>query len=95
MDATEKIFKNLLRDGIDDDIFVCAKNDLLSSVICATETSNGKANYHIKGLLNGSYNSIDSKLTRIREVTVDNCNDMVHKLLDKDNHCWVALYPEK
>jgi predicted Zn-dependent peptidase len=95
MDATERIFKDVLRDGIDEDIFICAKNDLLSSVISGTETSKGKANYHVKGILNGNYNSIDSKLTRLREVTVGNCNDLMHKLLDKDNHCWVALYPEK
>lgn len=93
IDESEKILKDVISNGLDKDIFECAKTDYLSSILRSTETSAGKAMHLIKHLLVFKQADLEDNLRRIRAVTRDECNVVAKEILDVQYN-WTVMNPK-
>jgi predicted Zn-dependent peptidase len=90
---SEKVLQEIMKNGLDDNIFECAKTDYLASVLRHTETSVGKAMFLNKRLLIHKSASIESVVNKIRKVTRQDCNELARKILDKEYN-WAVMNPK-
>lgn len=93
MDECEKLITDVRINGLDDDIFECAKTDTLASVYRDTETSAGKAKALIAQYLNGKEDSLEDEIADIKAVTIEDCNRVVKTLLDQQFN-WTIMNPK-
>ena len=91
---SEKVLKDVIDNGIDQNIFECAKTDYLSSVLRQTETSAGKAMYLNKRILIYKDASIEASINKIRLVKREDCNELAKKVLRNQYH-WAIMNPKK
>jgi predicted Zn-dependent peptidase len=94
IEECEKVLRETVKSGLDEDIFECAKTDYLAAVLRRTETSEGKAMYLVKKLLVTRGGSVEDVLDRIRAVTIKGCNDLIPRLLDVQYN-WAMMVPKK
>ena len=90
---SEKVLKDVVDNGLNEDIFECAKTDYLASVLRHTETSEGKANTLITKILCRKNPSIEDALAKTRKVTRDDCNDLAKIYFRKQFH-WAVMNPK-
>jgi predicted Zn-dependent peptidase len=90
---SEKVLQSVMKDGLDKDIFECAKTDYLSSVLRNTETSAGKAMRLSSEILVFDNASIEDSLTKIRAVTREECNELAKKALN-NQYNWTVMNPK-
>ena len=90
---SEKILKDVRINGLDDNIFECAKTDYLSSVYRQIETSEGKARFLTKKLLVYKTASIEDIINDIKAVTKDDCHKVAKKLF-KQEFRWAVMNPK-
>ena len=93
MTESEKVLQDVIKNGLDENIFECAKTDYLSTVLRQTETSAGKALYMTKKLLFNKNASLEDSLAKIRSVTMEECNELAKKLLDVQYN-WAVMNPK-
>ena len=94
MIESENVLKDVLKNGIDKNIFECAKTDYLSKGLRGIETSSGKAIFLLRRLLLNINGDIESCLNKIRNVTIEDCNEVAKKVLNNQWH-WVVMNPKK
>ena len=92
MEEAEKILDDVIKNGVSEDLFQCAKIDLLASTMRQTETSYGKAYYVLKRYLNGGRGSVDERIARINDVKIGTCNQLAEKLLSQ--RYWSVMIPK-
>jgi len=92
MRESEKVLKDVVKNGIDKDLFTCAKMDVLSSLLRRVETSQGKASLLLNRLLYGKEGSVEGITRMVSRVNLKQCNDMVGLLDTKYN--WAVMIPE-
>ena len=90
---SEKILKDVMVNGLDENIFNCAKTDYLADVLRAVETSEGKARNILKKILIYKTASIEESIAKIRNVTREDCNDLAKKVFDTQFH-WIVMNPK-
>ena len=93
IDESEKILKDVQKNGIDKDIFECAKTDYLVSILRRTETSAGKANYLSQKLLYYKEANVEDGISKIRSVTIEDCNNIAQEILNKQYN-WAVMNPK-
>lgn len=94
IEECEKVLKNLIKNGLDKNLFQCAKTDYLSSILRQTETSSGKALFLTKRLLVLKEGCIEDVLMKIRDVKLKDCNNIIERLLDVPYN-WAVMNPKK
>jgi predicted Zn-dependent peptidase len=94
IEESEKVLKEVMKNGLDQNIFECAKTDYLASVLRHTETSVGKAMYLVNKLLVNKKGNIEDIVKGIREVKIENCNKLAEKLLNQQYN-WAVMNPKK
>ena len=90
---SEKVIREVMQNGLDDNLFECAKTDYLASVLRHTETSVGKAMFINKKLLVHKSASIEDTVNEIRKVKRQDCNELARKILDKEYN-WAVMNPK-
>ena len=80
---TEKIIYGVMKDGIEKDVFECAKNSVLSEILRQTETAAGKAGYIIKRVFFNRPLIFRDNIERIKGARLEDCNELAKKLLDQ------------
>jgi predicted Zn-dependent peptidase len=91
---SEKVLKDVMDNGLDKDIFECAKTDYLSSILRQTETSVGKAMYLSKKLLIYKNASIKETIKKIRAVKIEECNELAKQVLSVPYN-WAVMNPKE
>jgi len=94
IEECEKVLRNTIKNGLDKDIFECAKTDYLSTILRSTETSTGKAMYLTRKLLINKEGNLEDSLKEIRAVKIKDCNKIIGKLLDVPYN-WAVMLPKK
>ena len=94
IEECEKVLKNVIKDGLNQDIFECAKTDYLSSILRQTETSTGKAMFLAKRLLFYKEGNLEDSLKKIRAVKLKDCNSIIEQLFDVPYN-WAVMNPKK
>jgi len=93
IEEANKVLKDFMRDGLDDNIFECAKTDLLAQFLRMTETSFGKLGCLSKRYLTGEEGHIEDIIKDLRAVRIEDCNVVVEKLLAQDYN-WAVMLPK-
>jgi len=91
IEETEKIIKSTRKNGIDKNLFECAKIDQISSLLRHIETSKGKAEGFLKRYLFGNYISVEEYIKSSRSVTLKDCNRVAERILNVDKCYWAVL----
>jgi predicted Zn-dependent peptidase len=92
IDEVEVILTDVAKNGIDEDLFRCARMDMISSILMSTESSMGKLSIFTKPYLFGIPNTLETLLEGIRNVTVNDCNE-VAKMVLLAPHNWAIMNP--
>jgi len=93
IEEVEKIIDNVIKNGIDKDIFDCAKTDHLSSILRSTETSAGLGCFMMNRLLKYKKGNVEDTLAKIRAVKLEECNELV-KTLFSQPMSWTVMIPQ-
>jgi len=94
IEESEKVLADVIKNGIKEDTFNCAKMDIISSTLRMTETSYGKAAYYLKKSLFDNFDREDS-IDRVKKVTLADCNNAIDRIFNKDNeHKWCVMVPK-
>ena len=93
---SEKICQDTMKNGLNKDVFECAKTDYLSSLLRVTETSAGKAHYLSRKFLfyKNTSVSMEESVKNIRNVTIEDCND-VAKISLNNQYNWAIMISKK
>jgi len=94
IEECEKVLKKVIKNGLDEKIFECAKADYLSSILRQTETSTGKAMFLTKRLLYYKEGNLEDVIKKIRAVKLKDCNKIIDELLDVPYN-WAVMNPKK
>jgi len=93
MEESTKVIQNAMKNGINKDIFECAKIDLISTILRSTETSMGKASYIFRKHLFGKSSEVSEDVEKIRNIKIETCNQLVQKLFSVEP-VWALLKPK-
>jgi len=93
IEEAEKVLDDVIKNGIDEEIFECAKIDYLALIMRQVETSFGKAQYVLKRYLEGKGGTVEERINRIRGVKRETCNELAAKLLTERN--WAVMIPKE
>ena len=91
IDETDKLFNRIKKDGIDKELFDCAKNSVSASILRSVETSRGKAGFLMRRVFFDNPITIDEYIEKIQGVTIKNCNLLAEQLLNSDKVKWAAM----
>jgi predicted Zn-dependent peptidase len=94
IEACEEVVKDVLDNGLDDDIFECAKTDLLAKILRLTETSYGRLHYLVKSYLIGKTTTLEEVAAEVRGITKEQCNEAAKKILDQQYN-WAVMLPKE
>lgn len=95
IDETEKIFEKICQNGLDKDLFECAKNSVSSAILRSVETSKGKASFLMKRIFFGQPITAEDYVGRIKSVTLASCNEVTNAILNKDKVKWAIMVEDK
>lgn len=94
IEECEKVLRKVIKNGLDKNLFECAKSDYLASTLRQVETSTGKAMYLTKKLLYYKEGCIEDPLMKIRGVKLKDCNKIIEQMLDVPYN-WAVMLPKK
>lgn len=94
MVESEKLIRKNINNGLNKDVFECAKTDCLSGVLRSTETSSGKATFLARRLLVNKTASLEEYIQKLRKVTIEDSNDAMREFMDTDYY-WAMMNPKK
>jgi len=92
VEEAENILDDVIKNGISEELFQCAKIDHLGGIMRSTETSFGKASFMTKRYLYGGTMNISDKIEKIKSVKIEDCNALAGKLLTERN--WAVMVPK-
>jgi len=92
IEASEEVLNGVKKNGIDKDLFECAKIDYTSLIYRKTETSSSKAMFMVKNCLVDKKGDVEGSLNLIDKVTLDRVNGLASKLLDAPYN-WAVMVP--
>jgi len=93
MEESEKVIKDVVKNGLDQNIFDCAKTDYLALILRGTETSAGKAHYLVNKYIYGKRDTVEEVIEKIRDVKIETCNELAGRLLNVDYN-WAVMNPK-
>lgn len=93
MDESEKVLRKVIKSGIDQDTFDCAKISYLASIFRTLETSEGKAMFMSRKLLFYGEGQIEDAVNKVKKITLKKCNEMVEKFI-KTQYNWAVMNPK-
>ena len=94
MEESEKVIAETIKNGLDKDLFECAKTDRLGHILRATETSSGKAQYLLKRyLFTDSKETFEESIADMRSVNIEDCNSIIEEMFS-DKHIWALMNPK-
>jgi len=93
IDETDKIIVDMITNGIDDDLFECAKNTSLSSFLSGTESSSAKAMFLSKKLLTRENTSIEKETKKLKSVTKKQALKAFEEVFTGKKH-WAIMVPK-
>ena len=94
VDESEKVIAGLIKNGLDEEMFNCAKIDRLGNVLRATETSSGKAKYLLKRyLFTDSEKTFEESIDDMRAVTIEDCNNIIEEIFSS-KYIWAVMNPK-
>jgi predicted Zn-dependent peptidase len=82
-DSVDKMFNRVSKEGIDNNIFECAKMSLISNVAKNSETSEGLA-HNYKSFFEGEIDMND-KLKQIEKIKIEDCNLLLKETIGQKN----------
>ena len=85
--------KDVVKNGINKELFTCAKMDTLSSLLRRTETAHGKVSLLANKLLDSGEGNVEDVINKIKNVNIAQCNSVAGILDAKYN--WAIMLPEK
>jgi predicted Zn-dependent peptidase len=91
---SEKVLKDVMVNGLDEDAFECAKTDYLADVLRQIETSEGKAKFITKRVLIHKRVAIEDTISKLKKVTRDDCNELAKQSFSKQYH-WAVMKPKE
>jgi len=94
IEEAEKILDDVVKNGIDEDLFECAKVDYLASVMRNTESSMGKASFSLNRCLFGKKFQIEDGIKAIDAVTRDTVNQLAERIFTQHRY-WAVMVPEE
>ena len=94
MDECEKVINDVKENGIDQDLFECAKTDTLASMYRSTETSSGKARELFAQYLDGNRDGLEKTIEDIKAVTIEDCNRVAKRLFFDNQFNWSVMNPK-
>jgi len=89
---TEKILKDVIANGISEELFQCSKEDELAALIRGTETSAGLASALMDKYLIGDYTHLEDSIAKLKKVTIEDCNELAKDLLNQQYN-WTVMVP--
>jgi len=92
IDESEKIMDYVLRNGVNEELFECAKADLLSRYLRSNETAMGRLMFFSSSYMSGELHSLEDTLEKIRNVSLSDCNEVSQKLFNGVRN-WAVMYP--
>jgi predicted Zn-dependent peptidase len=92
IDETNKIIKNVIKNGFSQDLFECAKNSLLTDILRSTETSSGRGFAYVKKIILGDMDA-PSIIDQIKDVKLEECNEVI-KLIGENTGTWASMSPK-
>jgi len=92
-EESEAIFKDVINNGISEDLFECAKTTSLAKVLRATETSVGRGNFLATRYLFGKEDGVEEIINSYKAVTRKDCNDIAARILDVQYN-WAVMNPK-
>jgi len=90
IEETENIFKKVIKDGISNDLFECAKNSLISVLMSVSETTMSTTSFMIERLLFDNHKKIEDRIKDIKNVTLNDCNSVSEAILNSDYN-WAVM----
>lgn len=94
VEEVKKVLKEVIKNGISQEIFECAKADLFATLKRRTETSMGRAMFMVQDALFENYETVDQTANKIQSIKLDTCNELVAKLFDTE-YRWAIMKPKK
>jgi predicted Zn-dependent peptidase len=82
-DSVDKMFNMISKEGIDKNIFKCAKMSLISNVAKNSETSEGLARNY-KAFFEGE-SDMNDKLKQIEKIKIEDCNILLKETIEQKN----------
>jgi predicted Zn-dependent peptidase len=94
MGESEKIITDMVKNGLDKDLFECAKTDLLGHILRATETSAGKAQFLVKRyLFTDSEKTFEESMDELRSIKIEDCNNIIEEMFNA-KYVWALMNPK-
>jgi len=93
MEEAEKVLSDVVQNGIDEDLFTCAKTDYMSDIIRRTETSCGRGMYFLSRYLEGRRDDVDDIVRAASDVSMKEVNELAGELLGEPKHNWSVMNP--
>lgn len=94
VEESKKVIDEVVKNGLDQDIFDCAKADIVGRIVRATETSQGKCSFLLsKYLFTDSKKTFEESMTEIRGVTLEDCNNVVEDIFNS-KAVWAVMNPK-
>jgi len=94
IEESEKVIADTIKNGLDQDLFECAKTDLLGNILRATETSSGKAQFLLKRyLFTDSKETFEESMQGLRSIKIEECNNIIAEMFEP-KHIWAVMNPK-
>jgi len=94
VEESEKVIKDLIKNGLDQEMFDCAKTDRLGNILRQTETSRGKAVYLLrKYLFTGEEVTFEESIAKMKSVTIEDCNNIIEEMFSS-KYIWAVMNPK-
>lgn len=91
IDGTDGLFKRIRDNGLDKDLFDCAKNSVSASVARAAETSRGKAGFLMKRIFHNNQITVEQYVNKLQSVKLDVCNEVARAIFVPERVRWAAM----
>ena len=94
MEESEKILDDVVKNGIDENLFECAKVDYLAAILRQIESSQGKASFVLSRYLAGKRDQIEDRIKSIEAVDINMVNQVAERILTEHRY-WAVMVPEE
>ena len=90
----EKELVKIVKNGLPNRIFECAKIDAVAGLLRSTETSIGMAKKMLLPLLFDDNRNFNAIVKQLQSVTLEDCNEVARQILCRQ-HNWAIMLPKK
>jgi len=93
IEESEKVIQDTIENGLDDNIFECAKTQLIASLLRRTETSTGRAMFFTQKYLDGKEMNLNEIIEKTRGIKKETCNEVISSILEVPFN-WAIMIPK-